>query len=37
MKAVGYRQSLPIDDPASLEDLEPARPGARARATCWCA
>ena len=22
MKAVGYRQSLPIDDPASLEDLE---------------
>ena len=28
MKAVGYRQSLPIDDPASLEDLEPARPGA---------
>jgi zinc-binding alcohol dehydrogenase family protein len=31
MKAVGYRQSLPIDDPASLEDLSlpDPTPGAR--------
>jgi zinc-binding alcohol dehydrogenase family protein len=31
MKAVGYRQSLPIDDPASLEDLELPAPTPAAR------
>ena len=31
MKAVGYRQSLPIDDPASLEDLELPEPTPAAR------
>lgn len=31
MKAVGYRQPLPIDDPASLEDLELPAPTAGAR------
>ncbi len=29
MKAVGYRQSLPIDNPLALEDLEIAAPAAR--------
>lgn len=29
MKAVGYRQSLPIDNPLALEDLEIAAPEAR--------
>jgi len=31
MKAVGYRQSLPIDNPAALEDLELPAPGPGAR------
>ena len=31
MKAVGYRQALPIDHPASLEDLELHAPAAGAR------
>lgn len=31
MKAVGYRQSLPIDDPASLEDFELPEPKPAAR------
>jgi zinc-binding alcohol dehydrogenase family protein len=31
MKAVGYRQSLPIDNPASLEDLQLPEPTAGAR------
>lgn len=31
MKAVGYRQPLPIDDPASLEDLELPAPTAGGR------
>ena len=31
MKAIGYRQSLPIDDPAALEDLELPEPTPGAR------
>ena len=31
MKAIGYHQALPIDDPASLEDLELAAPTPGAR------
>ena len=36
MRAVGYKQSLPIDQAEALIDLEIEKPGAAQAATCWC-
>ena len=35
MRAVGYKQSLPIDQAESLIDIEIESPR-RTAATCWC-